>query len=170
MGRAHAVSQLQLGAIVAKACHSCTLHLGAAELRSPPSHQHARLGRTRRRSTHRYLEHRIERIWNQGQNDTNLRDRTKSQRCIRFPNQGGDIRIGGEESKAWEARIQKKPAREESGTFERRKFELRRHRPALVIFVRVRVVGTWQERFDTLFEHSMPQHNNSAPAHTWQIA
>ena len=105
-----------------------------------------------------------------GQNDTNLRERTKSQRCIRFPNQGGDIRIGGEESKAWEARIQKKPAREESGTFERRKFELRRHRPALVIFVRVRVVGTWQERFDTLFEHSMPQHNNSAPAHTWQIA
>ena len=56
----------------------------------------------------------------------------------------------------------------ERGTFERRDFELRRHRPALVIFVRV--VGTWQERFDTLFEHSMPQHNNSAPAHTWQIA
>ena len=60
--------------------------------------------------------------------------------------------------------------RRESGTFERRKFGLRRHRPALVIFVRVRVVGTWQERFDTLFEHSMPQQNNSAPAHTWSIA
>jgi hypothetical protein len=51
----------------------------------------------------------------------------------------------------------------ESGTFERRKFGLRRHRPALVIFVRVRLVGSWQERFDTLFEHSMPQHKTARP-------
>ena len=60
--------------------------------------------------------------------------------------------------------------RRESGTFERRKFELRRHRPALVIFVRVRLVGTWQERFNLVSENIVPQHNNSAPAHTWQIA
>jgi hypothetical protein len=42
-----------------KAFHSCTVHLEAAELRPPPSHQLARLGRTRRRSTHGYLEHRL---------------------------------------------------------------------------------------------------------------
>jgi hypothetical protein len=60
--------------------------------------------------------------------------------------------------------------RREGGTFERRKFGLRRHRPASVIFVRVRVVGSWQERFDPLFEHSMPQQKNSAPAQPWQIA
>jgi hypothetical protein len=41
------------------------LHLEAVELRSPPSHQLARLGRIRRRPTHRYLEHRLEIIWNQ---------------------------------------------------------------------------------------------------------
>ena len=60
--------------------------------------------------------------------------------------------------------------RRDSGTFERRKFGLRRHRPALVIFVRVRVVGTLQERFNLVSENIVPQHNNSAPAHTWQIA
>jgi hypothetical protein len=60
--------------------------------------------------------------------------------------------------------------RRERGTFERRKFGLRCHRPALVIFVRVRLVGTWRQRFDVLFEHIVPQHTNSAPAHTWQIA
>jgi hypothetical protein len=32
-----------------------------------------------------------------------------------------------------------------------------------VIFVRVRVVGTWQERFASLFEHSMPQHKTARP-------
>jgi hypothetical protein len=90
-----------------------------------------------------------------------------SQRCIRFPNQGGDIRIAGEDSKARGARIQKKSARER-GTLQRRKFGLRRYRPALVIFVRVRLVGTWQERFNSLLEHIMPQHNNTAP--TWQTA
>ena len=37
------------------------------------------------------------------QNDTNLRDRIKSQRCIRFPNQGGNIRaLGGRRAKPGE--------------------------------------------------------------------
>jgi hypothetical protein len=60
--------------------------------------------------------------------------------------------------------------RRESGTFERRKFGLRRHRPALVTFVRVRVIGTWRERVILVSENIVPQHNNSAPAHTWQVA
>ena len=76
--------------------------------------------------------------------------------------------MGREESKARGAPGFKRN-RQDDGTFERRKFELRRHRPALV-FVRVRVVGTWQECFDSLFEHIVPQDNASAPAHTWQVA
>ena len=93
----------------------------------------------------------------------------KSQRCIRFPNQGGDNRgLGGRRARLEEPGYQRN--RRESGTFERRKFGLRRHRPALVTLVRFRVVGTSQELFGSLFEHIVPQHTNSAPAGTWQIA
>ena len=79
-------------------------------------------------------------------------------------NQGGDIRIGREEL----GEPGFKRNRREGGTLQRRKFGLRRYRVALVIFVRVRLVGTWQERFNSLLEHIMPQHSNTA--HTWQIA
>ena len=85
-----------------------------------------------------------------------------------FQTRAATVALGGRKAKLKEPGFKRN--RRESGTFERRKFGLRRHRPALVTFVRVRVVGTWQERFNTLVEHIMPQHTNSAPAHTWQIA
>ena len=67
--------------------------------------------------------------------------------------------MGREESKARGAPGFKRN-RQDDGTF-----ELRRHHPALVIFVRVRLVGIWRQCFDVLFEHIVPQRTNSAPAH-----
>jgi hypothetical protein len=67
---------------------------------------------------------------------------------------GGNISIG---------RANTSTPRQDSGTFERCKFVLRLHRPALVTFFRVRVVGSWQERFNLVFERIMPQHSNSVP-------
>jgi hypothetical protein len=84
-----------------------------------------------------------------------------------FQTRAATFALGGRRAKLGEPGSKRN--RRESGTFEWREFVLRRHRPALVTFVRVRVVGTWQERFNLLFEHIMPQHNNSAPAHTWRI-
>jgi hypothetical protein len=98
-----------------------------------------------------------------GHNETNLRDRTQCRRCIRFPIRAATFASGARRAKLGEPGFKRN--RRDSGTFEWRKFGLRRHRPALVIFVRVRVVGSWQERFDTLFEHSMPQHK-TARLHT----
>jgi hypothetical protein len=94
-----------------------------------------------------------------GQNDTNL---TRSYQIVSdCPIRAAGIAYGGRRAKLL-GEPGFKRIRRESGTFEWRKFGLRRH-PALVIFVRVRVVGTLQERFDTLFEHSMPQHKTARP-------
>ena len=147
-----------------KACHSCMVHLEAAELRSPPSHQLARLGPIRRRSTHGYLEYRFKSIW------TRVK-MSPTYEIVLNPSAASDFQIraatfahgeGGEQSSGSAGF---KRNRQDDGTF-----ELRRHHPALVIFVRVGLVGTWQESFDLLFEHFMPPQTNSAPAHTWQIA
>ena len=137
------------------------MHLQAAERRSPPSPHLARLGRIRRRSTHRCLGHTSVDSKASGmnvQNDTNLRDRIKIPSCIPV----SDARLGRQHWHWGRANTSKTP-RQDSGTFKRCKFVLRRHRPAWVTFVRVRVVGTWQERFNLLFELIMPQHSNSAP-------
>jgi hypothetical protein len=142
-------------------------HLEEAELRSPPSpHQLARLRRIRRRSTHRYLEHRLEAA-------ESMFKMTPTYVIVLNPNAASDFLIRAAIF-ALRGRIAKlgepgfKRNRREGGTLQRRKFGLRRYRVALVIFVRVRLVGTWQERFNSLLEHIMPQH--STTAHTWQIA
>jgi hypothetical protein len=107
LGSAHAVSQLNW----AQSSQSMPqLHLEAAELRSPPSHQLARLGRIRRRSTHRYLEHRLESVLESMFQMTPTYEIVSDPKAvqIRFPNQRrrGRHSIRGKESKARGARPQ----------------------------------------------------------------
>jgi len=106
--------------------------------------------------------------WNEsglnGQNDTNLRDRTKSHRCVRFPNQGGDIRaLGGRRAKPGE-----RPDSKETGKMTAPSSGASSNSVAIVrpwFSSESESSEPGKNVFDSLFEHIVPQDNTSAPAH-----